>query len=348
MGMLCSPAHSASQDFKSWLKDLKVEAESQGISRPVINRALPDTLLPIQRVLELDRQQPEGSPDFERYLRTVVSDQRVEKGREKILSRGKLLDEVEVAYGVDKQTIVALWGIETMYGTNTGGYDVIQALATLAYDGRRGSYFRDELFKALRIVDGGNIRLSQMKGSWAGAMGQSQFMPSSWFKFAVDFDKDGRRDIWTSEPDIFASTANYLATCGWKKGEPWGRKVKLPAGFDRGLLGVNNSYSLQFWRDKGLRLVSGAAVPFEGASQGSVIQPGGPGTQAFIVYDNYRVIMQWNKSTYFATAVGLLSDSLKINRPAAAPVPVPASASTAVRASIPAKIPAIISMPPKG
>ena len=320
--LLSHPATSASQDFKAWLKDLRVEAETQGISKPVITRALPDTLMPIQRVLELDRQQPEGSPDFERYLRTVVSDQRIEKGREKILTRRKLLDEVESNYGVEKQVIVALWGIETMYGQNTGGYDVIPALATLAYDGRRGPYFRDELFKALKIVDGGHIHLAQMKGSWAGAMGQSQFMPSSWFKFAVDFDKDGRRDIWTSEPDIFASTANYLATCGWKKGEPWGRKVKLPANIDRQMLGINNSYSLQFWHDKGVRLQNGAAVPFEGAYQASVIQPGGPGTQAFIVYDNYRVIMQWNKSTYFATAVGLLSDSLKImGRPAPQPVP---------------------------
>lgn len=274
--------------------------------------------MPIQRVLDLDREQPEGSPDFERYLRNVVSDLRVEKGREKIVSRNRLLDQVQNVYGVDKQVIVALWGVETMYGQNTGGYDVITALATLAYDGRRGSYFRDEMFKAMKIVDGGNIRLSQMKGSWAGAMGQDQFMPSSWFKFAVDFDKDGRRDIWTSEPDIFASAANYLATCGWKRGEPWGRKIRLPAGIDRQLIGINNSYSLQFWHDKGARLPGGGAIPFEGAYQASVVQPGGPGTQAYIVYDNYRVIMQWNKSTYFATAVGVLSDSLKIAPPAPA------------------------------
>lgn len=316
--LYCAPAHAASQDFKSWLKQVKAEAADQGISRPVINRALPDNLMPIQRVLELDREQPEGSPDFERYLRTVVSDDRIEKGREKILTRLKLLDEVEKTYGVDKQVIVALWGVETMYGRNTGGYDVIPALATLAYDGRRGSYFRGELFKALKIVDEGHIHLAQMKGSWAGAMGQSQFMPSSWFKFAVDFNHDGRRDIWTSEPDIFASTANYLAMSGWKKGEPWGRRVKLPANFDRALVGINNSYSLQYLHDKGVRMPNGGAVPFEGDYQASIIQPGGPGTQAFIVYDNFRVIMQWNKSTYFASAVGLLSDNLKMARTAPA------------------------------
>jgi membrane-bound lytic murein transglycosylase B len=311
---------AASQDFKSWLKELRADAETQGISKPIINRALPETMMPIQRILELDQQQPEGSPDFERYLKTVVSDQRIEKGREKILTRRKLLNEVENTYNVDKQVIVALWGVETMYGQNTGGYDVVNALATLAYDGRRGPYFRDELFKALKILDEGHVHLAQMKGSWAGAMGQSQFMPSSFFKFAVDFDKDGRRDIWRSEADVFGSTANYLSLCGWKKGVPWGRKVKIPAGLDRQLLGINNSYSLQFWLDKGVRLPGGASVPFEGEYQASIIQPGGPGTQAYIVYDNYRVIMQWNKSTYFATAVGLLSDSLKVDGvPARAP-----------------------------
>lgn len=314
-------ASATSQDFKSWLKTLKVDAENYGISKPVINRALPDTLNPIPRILELDRTQPEGSPDFERYIKSAVSPQRIEKGREKILAYRRLLNDVENAYNVDRQVIVALWGIETMYGKNTGGYDVVNALATLAYDGRRGLYFRDELFKALKILDEGHIRLSQMKGSWAGAMGQSQFMPSSFFKFAVDYDKDGRRDIWRSEADVFASTANYLALCGWKKGVPWGRKVRLPASIDRQLLGINNTYTLQSWHDKGVRLPNGAAVPFQGEYQASIVQPGGPGTQAYIVYDNYRVIMQWNKSTYFATAVGLLADSLNISRtlPAAAP-----------------------------
>ncbi len=313
--LLTGAAQAASQDFKSWLKEVKAQAIEQGVSQGVVNKALPDNMAPIRHVLELDHEQPEGSPDFERYLKSIVSDERVEKGREKMLAHGKLLDQIENTYGVDKQVIAALWGVETMYGRNTGTYDVVNALATLAYDGRRGPYFRDELFKALRILDQGQIHQWQMKGSWAGAMGQCQFMPSSWFKYAVDFDHDGRRDIWTSQPDIFASTANYLALSGWKKGEPWGRKVKLPAGFNRALIGINTENSLQFWHDQGVRLPGGGAVPFEGAYQASIVQPGGVGTQAFIVYDNYRVIMQWNKSTYFATAVGLLSDSLKIGHP---------------------------------
>jgi membrane-bound lytic murein transglycosylase B len=316
-----STSQAASQDFKSWLNNLKTDAENYGISKPVISKALPDTLSPIPRILELDRAQPEGSPDFDKYLKSVVSPQRIEKGREKILTHRRLLTEVENAYNVDRQVIVALWGVETMYGRNTGSYDVVNALATLAYDGRRGPYFREELFKALKILDEGHIRLTQMKGSWAGAMGQSQFMPSSFFKFAVDHNKDGRRDIWHTEADVFASTANYLALCGWKKGVPWGRKIRLPANIDRQLLGVNTVETLQSWHDKGIRLPNGAAVPFEGEYQASIVQPGGPGTQAYIVYDNYRVLMQWNKSTFFATAVGLLADSLNISGtvPAAGP-----------------------------
>lgn len=321
VGWVGTPSKAASQDFKSWLNILRTDAENYGISKPVISKALPDTLSPIPRILELDRAQPEGSPDFDRYIKSAVSPQRVEKGREKIIAYRRLLTDVEAAYNVDRQVIVALWGIETMYGKNTGGYDVVNALATLAYDGRRGPYFRDELFKALKILDEGHVSLSRMKGSWAGAMGQSQFMPSSFFKFAVDYNKDGRRDIWNTEADVFGSTANYLALSGWKKGVPWGRKVRLPASIDRQLLGVNNVYSLQSWHDKGIRLPNGTAVPFEGEYQASIVQPGGQGTQAYIVYDNYRVIMLWNKSTYFATAVGLLADSLNPPRmaPAAAP-----------------------------
>ncbi len=312
--VFCAPeAHAETQkDFKIWLKEFKQEAVEKGISHSVVNRALPDTTKPIDRVLELDRAQPEGKTKFEDYLKRTVTAERIQTGRAKSAGYRGLLNRVSETYGVEKQVIVALWGIETSYGRNTGGFDVVQALATLAYDGRRGSYFREELLKALKILQEGHITHARMKGSWAGAMGQSQFMPTSFFRFAEDFNKDGRRDIWGTEADVFASAANYLSSSGWKKGVPWGRKVELPAHFDPGLLGVNNSYSLQFWHDKGVRLPDGkTSVPFEGEYQASIVQPGGAGTPAFIVYDNYRVIMKWNKSSYFATAVGLLSDGIK-------------------------------------
>lgn len=308
-----APAQAATQDFKSWLKDLRHEAKTEhGISQTVIHKALPDTLMPVERIIELDRKQPEGTITFDDYLKKTVTADRVQKGRALMAAHKKVLKQVEDAYNVDRSVIVALWGIETSYGRNTGGYDVVTALATLAYDGRRSDYFRDELFKALRILDEGHIRHARMKGSWAGAMGQSQFMPSSFMKFAVDFDKDGKRDIWDSNADVFASAAHYLSESGWKKGARWGRPVHVPVSMDPQLLGVNNSYSLQFWHDKGVRLTDGkSSVPFEGEYMASIIQPNGPGTTAYVVYDNFKTILKWNKSSYFATAVNTLAERIK-------------------------------------
>ncbi|MDD9900080.1 MAG: lytic murein transglycosylase [Alphaproteobacteria bacterium] len=308
---ITGPAQAAQKGFDVWLKELKTEARGRGVSEKTIRIALPDTLKPIERVIQLDRKQPEKTKTFEEYLTSVVNDARIKKGRVRYGDHKSLLYEVGANYGVDPQYIVALWGIETNFGQNTGGYDVVTALATLAYDGRRGKYFRDELIKALQIIDNGHIKHGDMKGSWAGAMGQTQFMPSSFFNFAEDYNRDGRRDIWTQKEDVFASAANYLSKSGWKHGEPWGRRVDLPKNFDKSLLGTDSKHTLQFWHDKGVRLLNGRSVPFEGAYQASVIQPDGPGTQAYIVYDNYCVIMKWNRSTYFATAVGLLADSIK-------------------------------------
>ncbi|MBI1214579.1 MAG: lytic murein transglycosylase [Alphaproteobacteria bacterium] len=308
---LATAAHAATRDFQTWLRAVKSEARTQGISQDVLDSALPDNMEPIARVLELDRKQPENTKHLSDYLKGIMSTERVERGRTRILNYRTLLGRVQKDYGVDKQVIVALWGIETNYGVNSGKYDVPQALATLAYDGRRGDYFRGELFKALRILQEGHIKPDKMKGSWAGAMGQSQFMPSSFLKFAQDFDRDGRRDIWTSEPDVFASAAYYLAESGWKQGNPWGHKIRLPKNIDRKLLGLDRKYSLDFWRKQGVRLLNGKIIPQEGEYQASVIQPDGPGTPSFIVYDNYRVILRWNRSNYFATAVCMLSDRLK-------------------------------------
>ena len=311
LGFWASPATAATHNFKTWLKELRTEAAQLGVSKETIARALPDTLAPIDRILELDRKQPEGTVTFDEYLKKAVNPDRIQKGRAKMAFYRKTLQRVEEAYGVDKQFIVALWGIETSYGTNTGGFDVVNALATLAYDGRRSDYFRGELFKALRILDEEHISHSKMKGSWAGAMGQSQFMPSSFLKFAVDFNKDGKRDIWTTEADVFASAANYLAESGWKKGAVWGRKVIIPHSLDRSLLGVNTTQTIQQWHDKGIRLADGKPVPFEGEYMASVVQPSGAGTTAFLVYENYRTLLKWNKSSYFASAVSTLAERLK-------------------------------------
>lgn len=281
------------------------------MSQSIVDAALPDSLRPVAKIIQLDRKQPEKTKSFDEYLKQIVSKDRVLKGNARLSTHRSVLSDVSTSFGVEPEVIVALWGIETNFGQNTGGYDVVTALATLAYDGRRSAYFREELFKALQILDEGHIRHADMKGSWAGAMGQSQFMPSSFLRFAVDYNADGRRDIWTTEADVFASAANYLAKSGWKAGEPWGRKIKLPKAFNTALIGIDNKKPLQFWHDQGVRLENGDSIPFEGAYQGALVQPGGKGMPVYVVYGNYRVIMAWNKSTYFATAVGVLADSLK-------------------------------------
>ena len=219
--------------FDAWLEDVRKEARERGLKEATIASALSD-IRPIERVVELDRKQPEFTLTLEQYLARVVSKARIEKGRARLAEHRDILREVSAKYGVQPRFIVALWGIETDFGRHLGGFPVIEALASLAYDGRRSAYFRKELFNALTIVDQGHIAAKSMMGSWAGAMGQNQFMPSSFLRYAVDHDRDGRRDIWGTHADIFASSANYLRKVGWRGDQTWGRKVSLPEGFDRG------------------------------------------------------------------------------------------------------------------
>lgn len=312
--MLVSGAALASvPDFNTWLADMRSEALREGISPRIVSIALSDNLTPIERVIELDRKQPEKTITFEEYVERIVNHRRIERGREMYQRHRALLEEVGQKYGVPPQYIVALWGIETNYGSNTGGFEVVQSLATLAWEGRRAEFFRKELMNALKILDEGHITPDQMKGSWAGAMGQSQFMPSSFNNFAVDYDGDGRRDIWNTYADVFASAANYLARNGWNGDIRWGRKVALPAGISRDLMGLDRKYGLDFWQKAGVRRLDGSALPVEESVKASLIQPGGEGTQAFLVYGNYEVIMSWNRSLYFATSVGLLADQIAYN-----------------------------------
>lgn len=299
----------AEGDFSQWLNGLRTEALNQGISKTTLDRALANASL-IPRVIELDRRQPEGTITFGEYLDRVAPWSRIERGRRALAEDRPLLDEVAARYGVPPQYIVALWGIETDFGRNTGGFRVIDALATLAYDGRRSTYFRGELLAALRILDEGHISAEAMTGSWAGAMGQSQFMPSSFLAYAVDGNGDGRRDIWGTKADVFASAANYLANAGWVPGQTWGRRVQLPTGFDTTLASLDIRRPLASWRDAGVRAANGGELPVVEGMTGSVILPDGPGGPAFLVYDNYRSIMRWNRSTYFATTVGILADRI--------------------------------------
>lgn len=315
--VLLAPVQPAeARDFQSWLVELRRDALAQGISQATVTAALPDTMRPIERIIELDRKQPEKTRTLEQYLDSVVSTDRKDTGRTRYLNNQQLLKKIGDKYGVDPAVIVALWGVETSYGKITGGYNIVNALATLAYDGRRSDFFRSELMKSLKILDEDHIRLDHFKGSWAGAMGQCQFMPSSFLRFAVDYNGDGKRDIWDTQADVFASAANYLSQSGWKRGQSWGSEVVLPQGFNRKLLGVDQEYPLSFWRNINIRGVNGERAANDDNFKASVIQPDGPGGRAFIVYDNYKTILKWNKSSYFATAVGLLSDHIRTGKDA--------------------------------
>ena len=307
MALACN---TNAEEFSTWLDKLKTEAKFQGISQKTIDSALIG-IKPIPRVIQLDRKQPEFTLTFAGYLKRVVSDRRIRIGKSKLKEHKELLGEISSKYGVQSRYIVALWGIETDFGRITGGFPVISSLATLAYDGRRSKFFRKELLLALKIIDGGHILAKDMIGSWAGAMGQNQFMPSSFHAYAVDYDKDGSKDIWRTLPDIFASIANYLSKSGWRSDQTWGRAVSLPKKFPNKFLGRKLKKPLSEWQQLGVRKLSGQDLPKRNLLS-SIIRPEkGQIGPAFAIYKNYDVILKWNRSNYFATAVGILSDKIK-------------------------------------
>jgi membrane-bound lytic murein transglycosylase B len=303
------PARAADEDFGQWLAGLRQEALADGIRPATLDRAFAG-VEPLPRVIELDRQQPETVVSYADYLRRVVSPERREVARQRLAQNRPLLEAIGRRYGVQPRFIVALWGIETSFGAASGKFPVIASLATLAYDGRRSAFFRKELIDALRIVDEENIDPRDMLGSWAGAMGQSQFMPSSFRLYAVSYSGDGRRDIWHRREDVFASIANYLSQLGWRGGEGWGRVVRVPKRLDPALVGSGVQKTLAQWRRLGLRRADGGPLPASPIAA-SLLQPGGADGPAILVYGNYRALMKWNSSNYFATAVGLLADSME-------------------------------------
>lgn len=308
--LLALPSLAASQQpsFQEWLAALRAEARVQGISEQTLAAAL-DGLQPVERVLELDRSQPEFVQTFTRYTSLRISQQQIDRGRALLREHADLLAEVQRRYGVQPHYLVSFWALESNYGQATGGFTVVAALATLAYDPRRADFFRQELLTALRIIDAGHIPAERMTGSWAGAMGQLQFIPSTFASYAVDGDGDGRIDIWNSLPDVFHSAANFLSMSGWRGDERWGREVLLPENFDFGLSGTSVRKSLNEWRQFGVRQVDGSALP-PIDMEGSIVIPAGARGPAFMVYNNYRTTLVWNRSTFYAIAVGHLADRL--------------------------------------
>ncbi len=296
-------------DFSAWLDDVRQEALAKGISLATLDTAL--TLqAPIERVVELDRRQPEFHDTFWNYIDRRVNESRIQRGRALLDEHQGLLAQVEARYRVPARFLVAFWGLETNFGQYTGGFSVIDALASLAYDGRRSEFFRRELFNALVILDQGHITPEAMQGSWAGAMGQMQFMPTTFMHYAVDGDGDGKGDIWRSLPDAFSSAANYLSRIGWRSDELWGREVRLPRNFDWSQASLDNRKTVKAWTALGVRQADGEPLP-DSDSRGAILLPQGHNGPAFMVYRNFDVIMNWNRSINYALSVAYLADRLR-------------------------------------
>ncbi len=306
--LLASQARAAQDSFQVFLTGLRAEGRRAGISQATLDRAFAG-LQPNEKVLERDRHQPEFTMTWERYRTLLITDQRIANGRAAFQQNRDLLRRVQDRYGVDPGVIVGIWGLESSFGTGMGDFHVIEALATLAWEGRRASFFRGELIAALRILENGDVTPGHMLGSYAGAMGQPQFMPSSYLRFAVDFDGDGRRDIWTSKPDVLASIANYLARSGWRDGESWGLQVTLPPSFDTTAAGRDNRKPLAEWTQRGVRAMGNRSLGPADA-QAAVVMPDGGGGEAFLVFANFTAIRRYNPSDYYALVVGLLGDTV--------------------------------------
>ena len=295
-------------EFQACIARFQERGKNEGLS----NKTLEQVLAKVQyapKVIELDRRQPEFTDTFANYLNRRVTDQRIERGRELYAKHRALLERISQEYGVPPQYLLAFWGLETNYGSFFGTTPVLDSLATLACDQRRSEFFTGELLGALRIVDKGDVEPARMIGSWAGAMGHTQFMPSVFLRYAIDADGDGRRDLWNSVPDALTSAANFLRGIGWEKGTRWGREVKLPENFPYQETGRNNARTLSEWSKLGVRTAQGGPLPQDDLKAALVVPAGHKGP-AFLVYENFRVIMRWNRSEAYAIAVGHLADRI--------------------------------------
>jgi membrane-bound lytic murein transglycosylase B len=302
------PARAAGTQpsFAAFLDGVRRDARRIGVSDATLDRAFAGIQVN-QRVIELDHHQPEFTFTWQQYRSRIVSDARVAKGRDQYARNRALLDRVADRYGVPVGIIMGIWGLESDYGRETGGFNVVEALATLSWEGRRAAFFRSELMDALRILQSGDISPARMTGSYAGAMGQTQFMPDSFLKYAVDYSGTGRRDIWNDLGCVFASTANYIAREGWQRGLPWGEAARLPAGFDPALAGRDHRRPLGDWARLGVARMGAAAVP--DGTLAAVILPGGPGDEAFLAYHpNFLAIRRYNPSDFYCISVGLIGD----------------------------------------
>lgn len=303
-----APARSGEADFAAWLAGLRREALAEGIPPATFDTALAG-VEPVPSVLESDRNQPEFKLNLETYLTRVVSEGRVAAGRERLRAQRPLLSEISARYGVQPRFLVALWGIESDYGRVLGSRPIIPALATLAYDPRRAKFFRGELLHVLHVLEEQLATPADLQGSWAGAIGGLQFMPSVYRRYAVDYNRDGRVDIWHDPGDLLASGGSYLAGEGWSRGKGWGCEVGLSKEIPAHLLGHDHHASVAIWKKRGVKVRDGGELP-RPSTPASLLIPDPVSGRAFLVYDNYRVLLKWNHSDLFALAVGMLADRL--------------------------------------
>ncbi len=302
-----APATTPEQDFVRWVQAFAATAREAGITDTTLHAAF-DTVRFVPRAVELDRRQPEFTQTVWDYLDRAASPTRVARGREKLAQFSAEAESAAARHGVPAAVLVAVWGLESSYGANHGDIPVIDALATLGFEGRREAWARQQLLAALQILQSGDIHRTRMVGSWAGAMGQTQFLPSNFLAYAVDADGDGRRDIWGSMADVMGSTANFLARAGWVAGEPWGVEVHLPSGFDPGRADASVRQGSAAWAAEGLQAARGGPLPDMGDAM--VLLPAGARGPAFLVGANFRVILRYNNATSYALAVGLLAQQI--------------------------------------
>ncbi len=293
--------------FDDYLSQIRDQAQAQGISKQTLDLTLTG-LTPNPKVLKLDRSQAEFSLNFWRYLNTRVSAHRLENGAKQLAEHRAQLQEIYQQYGVPPHVIVAFWGLESNFGHHTGSLSLVRSLATLGHDLRRSEFFTKELLVLLKLIDQGRIP-ADAKGSWAGAMGGVQFMPSNVAAYGVDADQDGKIDLWQSQADIFASAANFLKALGWQRGYRWGREVQLPTTFDYQLANLKHRQSLQHWKQLGVKNTDGSELP-DATLQAAVVLPMGHQGPAFLVYQNFSIILRWNRSILYALSVAHLSDRL--------------------------------------
>lgn len=292
--------------FSQWREQFRAEALAAGISAATFDQAFAG-VQPDPAVIEADRSQPEFTRPVWQYLEGAISPQRVRSGRRLLSEHATTLDQIEARYGVDRETLVAVWGLESSFGQIMGDKSVIRSLATLAHEGRRPAFAKSQLIAALEILQHGDVEPQRMRGSWAGAMGQTQFIPTTYNTHAVDFDGDGKRDIWNSSADALASAAHYLQASGWKQGKAWGFEVELPEGFDYALADTEIRKPLAEWRRLGLRNLPGD----QEEASASLLLPAGHRGPAFLIMDNFRAILRYNNSSAYALAIGLLAENFQ-------------------------------------